>query len=58
MTNTYPRRRRNGGTKGALKTLSGTLPKRPSLELYGTIHTPKVYTPLLRPEGPYYGSGT
>lgn len=51
------RNRRGVGTTPAIKAAVRTMPARPSLELYGTIHTPREYRPLLRPDGPFYGSG-
>jgi hypothetical protein len=57
VATTAPPRRRYG-TTAVLKAAVDTIPRRPSMELFGTIHTPKGFTPLLRPEGPFYGSGT
>lgn len=46
------------GPTAVLKDAADTIPRRPTVELFGTIRTPKDFSPLLRPDGPFYGSGT
>lgn len=56
---THRIRKGHGGTAGALKDAVRTMPQHPSQELYGETHAPhwRDYRPLLRPDGPFYGSG-
>lgn len=52
-------RKTRGSTHSAIKSAVGTTPRRAtSQDMQGTVHTPKEFVPLLRPDGPYYGSGT
>ena len=54
-----PTRKTRGSTHSAIKSAVGATPRRAtSHDMQGTVHTPKEFVPLLRPDGPYYGSGT
>lgn len=54
------RRMRPRGTYAALKAAVGTTPRRvTSRDVQGSVHVPhwRDFRPLLRPDGPFYGSG-
>jgi hypothetical protein len=51
-------KRPRGSTTWAVKAGVGSTPRKDtSRDMLGVVRTPKEFVPLLRPDGPFYGSG-